>query len=91
MRCTEGLVRLVPVLILVASCQQPGSQVASQTQAASAPSTPTPIERGSYLVTVGGCNDCHSPKVFTSAGPEPDTSRLLSGHPASEKLTRDSL
>jgi mono/diheme cytochrome c family protein len=20
------------------------------------------IERGQYLVTVGGCNDCHSPK-----------------------------
>lgn len=42
----------------------------------------TLVERGAYLVTVGGCHDCHSPKVFTDAGPEPDTGRLLSGHPA---------
>ena len=40
-----------------------------------------PVERGSYLATIGGCSDCHSPKVFTAAGPVPDTSRLLAGHP----------
>ena len=46
----------------------------------------SPVERGSYLVTVGGCHDCHSPKVYTSGEPEPDKSRLLSGHPASEAV-----
>ena len=40
------------------------------------------IARGKYLVTFGGCNDCHSPKVMTPMGPMPDTTRLLSGHPA---------
>ena len=44
------------------------------------------IERGLYLVTVGGCNDCHSPKKMTPKGPAPDEARLLSGHPADEKL-----
>lgn len=44
------------------------------------------IARGKYLVTIAGCNDCHSPKVMTEHGPVPDTSRLLSGHPASEPL-----
>ncbi len=44
------------------------------------------IERGKYLVSVGGCNDCHSPKIFTPMGPIPDTTRLLSGHPANSKL-----
>lgn len=44
------------------------------------------IERGKYFVHAGGCNDCHSPKVFTPTGPIPDTSRLLSGHPAGTKL-----
>ncbi len=39
-------------------------------------------ERGKYLVnTLGGCNDCHSPKVMTAMGPVPDTTRLLSGSP----------
>lgn len=40
-----------------------------------------PVERGKYLVNVGGCNDCHSPKIFTALGSVPDTTRLMSGHP----------
>jgi mono/diheme cytochrome c family protein len=44
------------------------------------------IAKGEYLVTVLGCNDCHSPKVMTTMGPVPDTLRLLSGHPADEQL-----
>ncbi|HKI79347.1 MAG TPA: hypothetical protein VKA26_12455 [Ignavibacteriaceae bacterium] len=40
------------------------------------------IAHGEYLVNLGGCNDCHSPKVMTAMGPMPDTTRLLSGHPA---------
>jgi len=39
----------------------------------------TRIEKGKYLVNLGGCNDCHSPKVFTANGPVPDTTKLLSG------------
>jgi hypothetical protein len=42
------------------------------------------IARGKYLVTLGGCNDCHSPKVFQQSMPLPDSSRLLSGHPAND-------
>jgi hypothetical protein len=44
------------------------------------------VERGKYLVMIGGCNDCHSPKLFTAAGPAPDTTRLLSGHSSSSRL-----
>ena len=44
------------------------------------------IAKGENLVTVLGCNDCHSPKVMTAMGPVPDTLRLLSGHPAEEQL-----
>jgi len=47
---------------------------------------PSPVERGKYLVMVAGCNDCHSPKIFTPAGPIPDTTKLLSGHPSSSPL-----
>jgi len=43
-------------------------------------------KRGAYLVNLGGCNDCHSPKIFTAMGPVPDTTKLLSGHPAGTKL-----
>lgn len=46
----------------------------------------TDVERGAYLATIGGCHDCHTPKVFSAAGPTLDAGRLLSGHPAEEKL-----
>lgn len=45
------------------------------------------IARGKYLTTIGGCNDCHSPKIMTPHGPELDTTRLLSGHPQNEPLS----
>jgi mono/diheme cytochrome c family protein len=42
-----------------------------------------PVERGEYLVLVGGCNDCHTPKIQGPGGmPMLDTTRILSGHPA---------
>lgn len=44
------------------------------------------IKRGEYLVVAGGCHDCHSPKLFTPNGPEPDPERLLSGFPEGTKL-----
>lgn len=37
------------------------------------------IARGKYLVTTGGCDDCHTPKIYTANGPVTDTTRLLSG------------
>jgi len=40
------------------------------------------VVHGKYLVTIGGCNDCHTPKIFTEMGPMEDTTKLLSGHPA---------
>ena len=39
------------------------------------------VARGRYLVTVAGCNDCHTPWKVGPNGPEPDMSRMLSGHP----------
>lgn len=44
------------------------------------------VERGSYLVTICGCNDCHSPKVYGPAGPQPDTTLLLSGARANQAI-----
>jgi mono/diheme cytochrome c family protein len=34
------------------------------------------IRRGEYLVTIGGCNDCHTPGYFFG---KPDMSRFLGG------------
>jgi mono/diheme cytochrome c family protein len=74
--------------MIALACTQPPPEGAGSGQAAPAAEQPaqSAAERGRYLVTLGGCHDCHTPKTFTTAGPEPDMSRALSGHPAADKL-----
>jgi len=63
---------------------------ASASRRVDAPPRPAPLKmtraqqiaRGQYLVTIGGCNDCHTPWIMQPNGkPGPDMSRSLSGHP----------
>jgi hypothetical protein len=43
---------------------------------------PSPqVRRGEFVVQTGGCNDCHTPLRLGPNGPEPDMTRMLSGHP----------
>src|ERR1700760_3668800 len=46
------------------------------------PSKDSLIKRGHYLVSIIGCNDCHSPKKMGPQGPFVDTALALSGFPA---------
>ncbi len=46
----------------------------------------TRVERGKYLVSAMGCNDCHTPWQMGPKGPEPDMTRMLSGHPSALKM-----
>ncbi len=85
------LVALVFAVIATA-CRPEPKETASEEEVYGTP-TPPPapseaelIQRGKYLVTVAGCNDCHSPKIMTERGPEPDPNRLLSGHNMNEPL-----
>ncbi|MCA1580853.1 MAG: diheme cytochrome c-553 [Acidobacteria bacterium] len=59
--------------------------VALPAAAASAPSGGA-AARGKYLVNIMSCNDCHTPFKMGPAGPEPDMTRMLSGHPAGMTL-----
>lgn len=38
------------------------------------------VKKGEYLVTITGCNDCHTPKRMGPKGPELITELLLSGY-----------
>ncbi|MBS1915883.1 MAG: c-type cytochrome [Bacteroidetes bacterium] len=44
------------------------------------------VERGKYLVTSIGCDDCHTPKIFGPQGMSLDTTKLLSGHPENSPM-----
>jgi cytochrome c553 len=84
-----GLLSLTPALALLAACNQPAPPPApAAAPPAQAAAAESPAERGKYFVTLGGCDDCHSPKVFKETGPEPDMTRRLSGHPAADKLPK---
>jgi mono/diheme cytochrome c family protein len=77
---TLAIVAALPVLLQ--ACSQPTPAPPAATAAA-----PSPAERGKYLVTVvGGCEDCHSPKLLGPQGPTIDPTRRLSGHPVADKL-----
>ncbi|MBC9931498.1 c-type cytochrome [Chitinophaga qingshengii] len=45
------------------------------------------VARGEYLVTIMGCNDCHSPKRLGPKGPEVIPETMLSGYPADRPVT----
>jgi mono/diheme cytochrome c family protein len=52
----------------------------------SSSSKPSAAERGKYLVTAAGCNDCHTPLVMGPSGPARDANHVLAGHPAQMAL-----
>ncbi len=71
-----GLLLLATVyasVYFVASASEPQSDAAQ-------------IERGRYLVSVGGCGDCHTPKKMSEVGPVEDSTLLLSGQQAGEPV-----
>ncbi len=78
--------KLLLVTFLVAACAVPAIVLTGMGKQAAKPLSADSIARGKYLVTVGCCSDCHTPKKFGPNGPEDDLSRLLSGHPAQSKL-----
>lgn len=71
------------LVFLLACSQQPSSKTST-----AAPTQEELVQRGEYLITTMGCNDCHSPKVMGLKGPELDGSRLMSGHPAEQPLAK---
>lgn len=61
---------------------QAGGAASAKPAAQSASANVGAVERGKYLVSAIACHDCHTPAKMGPNGPEPDTSRMLSGHPA---------
>lgn len=66
-----------------ASGSASGAPTSEVIAASAAGSTPSPVQRGEHLVLTSGCHDCHTPLKLGKNGPEPDMSRMLSGHPES--------
>jgi hypothetical protein len=88
------LVSSAILLLSIASCSndKPAEQVAEVK-----PDNPakadfggfeSQVKWGEHLVTIGGCNDCHTPKKFGPQGMMPNDSLKLSGHVAGSPLPK---
>jgi hypothetical protein len=77
---------LAAITIIMSSCQQSKSPQQNESiKAELKPESGGYISQekwGEHLVTIAGCNDCHTPKKMTPHGPDLDSALLLSGHPA---------
>ena len=69
-------VAIMAGISILLSCGGPGSKSVAEI------SQDSLVKRGEYLVTIMGCNDCHTPMKMTDKGPMPDMDRLLSGYPS---------
>jgi hypothetical protein len=77
-RTRRTLLATAGAALAVSAASTPATKAAPGAPEGRAPS----VERGAYLVRIMGCNHCHTPYELGPAGPEPDMSRALSGHPA---------
>jgi hypothetical protein len=83
---STGFIIFLTVLLLSCNSNTPATETTATTAAEKVPSEGELLERGKYLVTIGGCNHCHTPKKMGPRGPVLDSSKLLSGHPAGSPL-----
>lgn len=84
MRYSKTMLAAVSVAgVLIWSCQSAENNPKPEGKAVVKAETKTDaVSRGKFLVDIGGCNDCHSPKQMTPQGPTVDAALTLSGHPA---------
>jgi hypothetical protein len=75
------------LLIVIIACSQESKNTNSTIARTTTDSTGL-VSHGEYLVSVCGCNDCHSPKKMTANGPIPDPDFLMSGHPSGLALDK---
>ena len=83
---------LFSALAVITSCNQPASDNTTSVSGSDAGMAAdvkyggfdSQVKWGEHLVTIGGCNDCHTPKKMGANGPENDMSLMLSGHPAQQ-------
>ena len=70
---------IVAVVTALVAC----TNSSGETQKVGTISQDSLIKRGEYLVTIAGCDDCHTPKKMGPMGPELDMSVRLSGYRSS--------
>ena len=76
---------LITLVLLLTGCRNNSKTAAPESAGLSAAQL---VQRGEYLVTIMGCNDCHSPKEMGPQGPVLIADLMLSGYPASRPFQK---
>jgi hypothetical protein len=82
----KSVVLFVFIIVCAALSQCENASTATNTEAPVPAATSlnggfeSQVKWGQHLVTVSGCQDCHSPKKMTAMGPEIDSSVMLAGY-----------
>lgn len=76
------------IILLISACQETTTENAEPEVQAQSPSPEEVIAHGKYLVTIMGCNDCHSPKRMGEMGPELIPELMLSGYPSDRPVVK---
>jgi mono/diheme cytochrome c family protein len=78
--------QIIPIILLALGATLALVQARPTKPSNQAIDAPDQVDRGEYLVKLGGCTDCHTPKRMTDQGPVDDETMFLAGHPQSTKL-----
>jgi hypothetical protein len=73
---------VISFILYITSCSNSDQNLGTDNTKINESSNVTKTERGKYLVTTMGCNDCHSPKKVTKTGSEVIPELMLSGFPS---------
>lgn len=91
MKAMLTMIALLAALLILSFCTGNKADKEDNKQMVSDESVMTNEElvaKGEYLVTLAGCNDCHSPKRMGERGPEIIPETMLSGFPADRPVAK---
>ena len=76
------------ISVTILSCSNSNQKSDENDTVAEAVTKEDIVKRGEYLVTIMGCNDCHSPKKMGPNGPEIIPELMLSGYPSDRPIVK---
>jgi hypothetical protein len=82
------LVAAICFVLITTSCTNSNQKPVDNSSTVNAVSPEDIVKRGEYLVTIMGCNDCHSPKRMGPNGPEIIPELLLSGFQSNNPMVK---
>ena len=74
--------------MFITSCTDSKQSAAVEKAKVTAETPAKTVKRGEYLVTIMGCNDCHSAKRMGAQGPEVIPELMLSGYPSDRPVAK---